>query len=127
MYTANHRQHRHKIFVRFFLFVFPFLIALGVLIWFLFFRNTSNSASFTQPGVKVAVVKPETRDFVNDYFKITLPSTWVELGRKNPHSYEVYYEFQNTQENYENRYLRVYLDVIPDFQAITRLITGNGG
>jgi len=122
MYTVNHRQHRHKIFLRFLFFVLPFLLALAALIWFLFFRSTDTSTSFSNPGAKVAVVEPNTKDFTNEYFKITLPTTWVDLGRKNPFSYEVYYEYQNQQENYTNQWLRVYVDVIPDFQAITRLL-----
>jgi hypothetical protein len=72
--------------------------------------------------VNVANVKVATRDFVNDHFKITLPTTWVDLGLKNPFSYEVYYEFQNTLKDYDNRWVRVYIDVIPSSQAITKLL-----
>lgn len=122
MYTVNQRQHRHKIILRFFLFVFPFLIALGALVWFFIFRNSGDSASFTQPGTKVAAVEVETKVFSNDLFKITLPSTWIELGRKNPTVYEVYYEFQNGQKDYDNRWVKVYVDVFPESQAINRLL-----
>lgn len=122
MYTVNHRQRKHKVFLRFMVFVVPFLAALVVLIWFIFFKETGTSSNFSKAGTEVAVVKPDTKDFTNEYFKITLPSTWIDLGRKNPFSYAVYYEFQNSQKDYDNRWLRVYVDVIPDFQAINRLL-----
>lgn len=123
MYTVNHRQRHHKLFLRFLLFAIPFVAILVIAIWFIFFRDTnSTSANFTKAGAEVAVVKPDTKDFTNEYFKITLPSSWVADGRKNPHSYEVYYEFHNTLENYDNRWLRVYVDVIPDFQKLNRLL-----
>jgi hypothetical protein len=122
MYTVNHRQHRHKIFLRFFLFVFPFLIALSVLCWLLFYRNDSSSASFVQPGVQVASVQPETKDFTSEYFKLTLPTTWVANGRKNPTVFEVYYEYQNSIKNEDNRWLRVYVDVFPRDMALNKLL-----
>jgi len=104
------------------LYVVPFAIALVALGWFVFLRDDSNSASFTKAGTEVATVSPKTTDFVNEYFKITLPSTWVFLGRQNPFSNQLYYEYQNKQKDYDNRWLRVYVDIFPGDYAITRLL-----
>lgn len=122
MYVINNQNYKRKILIKYFLFGILFLAIIGVVIWFFFYKNNDNSASFTTPGVNVANVKVETKDFENEYFKITLPTTWVDLGRKNPYSYEVYYEFQNTLKDYDNRWVRVYVDVIPETQAITKLL-----
>jgi hypothetical protein len=122
MYTANHRLRKRKIFLKFFIFVVPFLAILAVIAWFVFFRNDSSSSNFSKAGAEIAYVAPVTKDFTNNYFKITLPSTWADLGRKNPFSNQVYYEFQNTEKNYDNRWLRVYVDVFPQDFAITRLL-----
>jgi ABC-type cobalt transport system substrate-binding protein len=122
MYTANKRQKKHKIFLRFILIVVPIIILLGILVWYVFFRDNSNSASFSKAGAEVAVVKPVYKDFTNQFFKISMPSSWADLGRKNPYSNQVYYEFQNTQKDYDNRWLRVYVDVFPADFAINRLM-----
>jgi hypothetical protein len=122
MYIINNQNYKRKIFTKYLLFGTLCLALIGLAVWFFFYRNSDNSTSFTTPGVSVANVKIETRDFENEYFKITLPTTWVDLGRKNPFSYEVYYEFQNTLKDYDNRWVRVYVDVIPKTQAITKLL-----
>lgn len=122
MYTANKRQKKHKIFLRFMLIVVPIIILLGILVWYVFFRDNSQSASFSKAGAEVAVVKPVYKDFTNQFFKISMPSTWADKGRQNPYSNQVYYEFQNTQKDYDNRWLRVYVDVFPPDFAINRLM-----
>lgn len=122
MYTANKRQRRQIIFFRFVLYTVPFIVALAVLGWLVFLRGGGSSASFLKSGSEVATVKPQTIDFSNEFFKITLPSTWVFLGRQNPFSNQVYYEYANTQKNYDNRWLRVYVDVFPSDYAVTRLL-----
>ncbi|MEI6237029.1 MAG: hypothetical protein WCP03_00305 [Candidatus Saccharibacteria bacterium] len=122
MYTANKRQKKHKIFLRFIIFVVPILVILGILVWYVFFRDNSNSASFSKAGAEVAIVKPVYKDFTNQFFKITLPNSWADLGRKNPYSDQVYYEFQNTQKGFDNRWLRVYVDIFPLDFALNRLM-----
>jgi len=122
MYTATKRQKKHKIFLRFVLIVLPIIVFLVVLVWYVFLRDNSSSANFARVGAEVAVVKPTTKDFTNQFFKVTLPSSWSDLGRKNPYSDQVYYEFQNTQKDYDNRWLRVYVDVFPKSFAINKLL-----
>jgi hypothetical protein len=122
MYTVNHRQRQHKVFLRFLIFVVPFLLALAALVWFFFFRDQNSSANFTKAGSEVAVVKPATKDFTNDYFKVSLPTSWTDLGRKNPFTNQIYYEFQNTQKDYDNRWLRIYVDAIPTDLALNMLL-----
>jgi hypothetical protein len=122
VYTANKRQKKHKIFLGFIFIIIPLIVLFTVLAWYVLFRDDSNSASFTKSGVEVAVVKPEYKDFINQFFKISLPGTWADLGRKNPYSNQVYYEFQNTQKDFDNRWLRVYIDVFPLDFPINRLM-----
>jgi hypothetical protein len=122
MYTANKRQRRQIIFFRFVLYTIPFLIALAVLGCLIFLRGDNSSASFVKSDSTVATVQPKTTDFTNEFFKIALPSTWVFLGRQNPFSNQVYYEYQNKQKDYDNRWLRVYVDVFPSDYAVTRLL-----
>lgn len=122
MYSANKRQRKHKVFMRFMLFVTPFILIIGLLIWFIFFRTVDSSASFSRSGAEVAVVKPATKDFTNDLFKISLPTTWESLGKKNPYSDEVFFEYQNQQKDYDNRWLRVYVDTFPKGYPLNRLM-----
>ena len=122
MYVINQQPQRKKTILKYLVFSCIFLAIAGLIVWIVFLKNDSNSVSFVPSNEKPAVVKPEMRDFENEYFKITLPATWVDLGRKNPFAYEVYYEFQNTQKDYENRWLRVYVDTIPANQAVTKIL-----
>jgi hypothetical protein len=122
MYVINQRSGRKKTILKYLMFSAIFLAIVAILVWLIFFKSRDNSASFVQPNAEPAAVKPEMRDFENEYFKISLPATWAELGRQNPFAYEVYYEFQNTQKDYENRWLRVYVDVIPATQAVTKIL-----
>lgn len=123
MYTVNKRQNRYKILLKFLLVVIPIVIIIGASSWFFFFKNSSNSsASFSKNNSEVAVVAPATRDLTNELFKITLPSTWEANGKKNPYYNQVYYEFQNKQKDYDNRWLRVYVDVFPENFALNKLM-----
>jgi hypothetical protein len=122
MYTANHRIKKRRIFLKFVIFFVPILVVIGVAIWFVLLRDNSTSSNFSKAGAEIAYVVPATKDFTNQYFKITLPSTWADLGRKNPFSNQVYYEYQNLEKDYDNRWLRVYVDVYPTDFAITRLL-----
>lgn len=122
MYTSNKRQRKHRVFLKFILFVLPFIVLLGLLVWYVFFRPTSSSSNFSKTGAEIAVVKPEVKDYNTDLFKVTLPSSWEMLGKKNPYSDQVYYEFHSTQKDYDNRWLKVYVDIFPKDFAINRLL-----
>jgi hypothetical protein len=122
MYSADKRQKRRGIFIKFIILMIPFFAVLALITWLVFYRDTSNSASFQKTGAEVAEVKLATKDFTNTYFKITLPTSWADNGRQNPYSNQVYYEFQNTLKNYNNRWIRIYVDVFPGDFAINRLM-----
>lgn len=123
MYTANKRQKKHRTLFKFILFVTPFILIGAGIIWFVFFRvDDSTSTNFSKGGSQVAVVKPSVQDFTTEIFKISLPTGWVELGKKNPSSNEVYYEYQSKVKDYENRYMRIYVDVMPKQYALNRLM-----
>lgn len=122
MYSVNKRQKQQLIFFKFLLFVIPCLMILGLIIWLVFFKETYNSANFQQTGVKVAGIKPKTKDFVNELYKISLPTSWTYNGLKNPFSDQLYDEYQNMAKDYENRWIRIYIDVFPADFAIDRLL-----
>jgi hypothetical protein len=123
MYRADKKQTKRRLFIEFLLFVVPFLIVLALLIWLAFFRNSgSSSVSFVKTGSETASVEPKTTVFDNGLFKITLPATWQALGRKSPFSYETYYQFQNTQVNYKDQMLRIFVDIFPSDYAINFLL-----
>lgn len=122
MYRANQRYHKHSTMLRFVLIIVPLLVIIIFLVWWFLFRNTgTSSANFDKVG-SITVNKPNTKEFTTPYFKISLPTTWEDKGRKNPFSYEVYYLFQNGLKDYDNRWLRVYVDVFPKDIAINRLL-----
>lgn len=123
MYTANKRQRKYRIFFRFILFVTPFILAIFGFAWFVLLRNNdAESSSFNREGAQVAVVKPVTKDYSNEYFKISLPATWKFLGFKNPVADQTYYEFQDSDIETSNRLLRVYMDVFPSDFAMNRVM-----
>ena len=99
------------------------LLIFAGLIWFVFIRNNGDiTSNFNKEGGQIAVVQPAKKVLENEYFKITLQSTWESNGRKNPFSNQVYYEFQNKAKSEDNRYLRVYVDVFPRDFALNRLM-----
>lgn len=123
MYTANKRQHRYRTFLKFTLFISPFLLAIVAFVWFVFLRNTTTiTSNFYKEGAQVAVVKPATKDFSNEFFKITLYSSWESLGKTSPFANQVYYEFQDKAKDSTNRWLRVYVDVFPKDFPLNRLL-----
>jgi hypothetical protein len=123
MYTANKRQRKYKTLLRFSLFAIPLIIGIGVAVWFVFFRNPDDSSTnFARSGAEVAVVKPAQQDFTNELFKVTLPVGWASDGLKNPIAPEVFYEYQSKVKDYENRYMRIYVDSIPKDYALNRLM-----
>ena len=98
------------------------LLVIGVFVWWLIVRGDhSNSANFDRLG-STPTNQSDNKEFTTPYFKIALPPTWIDKGRKNPYSYEVYYEYQNSETNYDNRWLRVYVDVFPPDKPINRLL-----
>ncbi|MFO0882154.1 MAG: hypothetical protein U0491_01775 [Candidatus Saccharimonadales bacterium] len=106
------------------LFTLPFLAGFLFVIWFVFLRNSNDSSTtnFSKAGGQVAVVTPQQKTFTTEYFSISLPSGWEFLGKKNPTSEEVYFEYQSKIKDYDNRLVRVYVDVYPKEYALNRLL-----
>jgi hypothetical protein len=108
--------------LRFTILIATVLVLALAVAWWLFVRgNDSTSANFEKVGT-ITVNRPDTIDFTTAFFKISLPKTWEEKGRQNPFSYEVFYLYQNNQSNYDNRWLRVYVDVFPKDLPLNRLL-----
>lgn len=122
MYTSYKRQKKHRVFLKFITIVTPILFLAGAIMWFLLVRNDSSSSSFSKVGAEIAYVKPATKVISTELFSVTLPTSWELLGKQNPYSNQVYYEFQNKQKNYDNRWLRIYVDIFPPDFAINRLL-----
>lgn len=123
MYTVNKTRSRKKLFFEFALALAILFSIVAVALWFFIFRNNSeSSASFSRVGGTVAVVEAATKEFTVDEFTIELPEGWELLGKQNPFYDQVYYEFQSKIKDYENRWLRVYVDVIPDDYIINKLL-----
>lgn len=125
MYIANQRQKKINvwIYIKYIFIVFILFVVLALIIWYIFIRNNdSSSSNFSKVGVEVAEVKPETKVITNELFKMTFPTTWELNGKKNPYSNQVYYEYQNKLKNYDNRMLKVYVDVFPSDFPINKLL-----
>jgi hypothetical protein len=125
VYSAYKRQRKNRVYFRFFLFVTPFILALVALFWFIFYKSNDSTTNFSRGGAQVAVVKPATKEFKTKTFTISMPTTWELLGKKNPYTNQVYYEFQNKQEGEDNRWLKVYEDVFPEDLPLKRLMPVN--
>jgi hypothetical protein len=122
MYRSNQRYQKHKTLLRFTILVCVVLLVLFAIVWWIIVRgNHSTSANFDKVG-NISVNRPDTKDFTTPYFKISLPKTWEEKGRQNPYSYEVYYLYHNTEANYDNRWLRVYVDVFKQDMPLNRML-----
>lgn len=123
MYTVNKTRSRKKLFIE-------FVVTLGILfgllafgLWFFIFRhNDESSASFSRAGGTVAVVEAATKEFAVDEFTMELPDGWELNGKLNPFYNQVYYEFQSKIKDYDNRWLRVYIDVIPEEFSLNKLL-----
>jgi hypothetical protein len=123
MYTVNKTRSRKKLLLEFIITIAVLFALLAVALWFFVFREKGeSSASFSRTGGTVAVVAPATKDFTVDEFTISLPDGWELNGKKNPYYNQVFYEFQSKVKDYENRWLNVYVDVIPQDYAINKLL-----
>ncbi len=122
MYRANRRYRKHATFLRFVLVVLPLLLIIALFVWWFFLKSDeSSSTNFEKIGTRRIESTP-TKVFTTPFYKVTLPATWKDNGRKNPFSDEVYYEYQNTQKNYENQWLRIYVDTFRRDLPINRIL-----
>ena len=123
MYTANKKQKNYRLFWKFTLFVLVVLaIAVGI-VWFAFLRNADQeSTNFAKGGSEIASVEISLKEFSNELFTIKLPAGWEAQGLKNPVNDEKYYSFQSMIKGYDNRWLRVYVDVFPPTFPVNKLM-----
>jgi len=121
MYVVGNGHKKFRARFIFVLLVTFFILAIGIIIWLKFFKSQDSSASFIKESV-VHSTQPKTVDFTNQFYKITLPAGWVSLGRQNPFYNQVYYEYKSEVKNYDNRWLRVYVDVFPADYPLRRLL-----
>jgi hypothetical protein len=123
MYTVNKTRSRKKLLLEFLIALLVLFGLLAFALWFFIFRTTDeSSANFSRAGGTVAIVEAATKEFTVDEFTLDLPAGWELLGKKNPFSNQVYYEFQSKVQDYENRWLRVYVDVIPEDYTLNKLL-----
>jgi hypothetical protein len=124
MYTVNKTRSRKKLLTQVIISLALALAIIIALFWYFVWRDQGfQSANFVRSGGStVAVVAPATVDFTTDEFKITLPEGWESLGKQRPYSNQEYYEYQSKVKDYENRWLRVYLDVFPPSYPLNRIL-----
>jgi hypothetical protein len=123
MYTVDKTRSRKKLFIQFVVAFTLFFAAIIFAIWFFMIRTVGDSsANFSKEGNTYAVVEASYDEFTTDEYRIELPKGWEFLGKKNPTTEEVYYEYQSKIENYDNRWLKVYVDVFPPAYPINQLL-----
>lgn len=103
--------------------IFCCLLVLVAGFWWYFLRGVTTetaviNSTITQSDAAQTVLVEHTTDF----YTVKLPKTWQSKGRKNPVSDSVYFEYQNTQKNFDNRSLRIYVDVLPKDLPINHLL-----
>lgn len=123
MYTASHRQRKRRPLIGF-LILFGCISAVVafVLWWFLIRGDDLQVVSVGSTATREVGVAEPTTEYRTSLYRIELPLTWIDKGRKNPVSDSVYYEYQNTAKNYDNRYLRIYVDKYPADLPINKLL-----
>ena len=123
MYKINSTQSSKWLAFKIFIITVLIIFILIIILWFLFFKNSGQSiTTFDRLNGQKTTLVPPTKDFTVDEFKITLPEAWQFIGKQNPYYNEVYYMFQSKEVNKDNRWLRVYVNVIPEQYAVNRLL-----
>lgn len=122
MYTVNTTRNKSKKLVLYVAFALAIIATLVFVVWYILRQNDMSSASFNKTGGTISVVAPKKVDFTTDEFSITLPEGWVLDGKLNPHVDEVYYYFRSTVKDYDNRYLKVFVDVYPSSFGLDKIL-----
>jgi hypothetical protein len=123
MYRVDRTRSRKKLFIQFLTAFILFFAAIVFAVWFFIIReDRTNSANFSTTGDTIAIVKASYEEFTTDEFSIELPQGWVLLGKRGTAQTDLYYEFQSKIENYENRWLKVYIDAMPPKNPINQLL-----
>lgn len=129
MYTVNTTKNKRKKLILYILTIVVIIVCSIFAVWYFVLRQDElSSASFNKTGGTVSVVAPKTANFTTDEFTLTLPEGWVLDGKLNPTANEVYYYFRSTVKDYDNRFLKIYVDVYPTEYGLDKLlpITPNG-
>lgn len=123
MYKINRNTSNKLLAIKILIITLLVILIILIVLWFLFFKNSGQSiTTFDRINGQKTSVLPPTKDFTVDEFSITLPEAWQFIGKQNPYYNEVYYMFQSKEVNKDNRWLRVYVNVIPEQYAVNRLL-----
>lgn len=123
MYTATKRHKKRRGIAGFFLIVLVVLVCLSGIVWWFFVRSTgSQTTSINSTLTQNIAVEAEKKKHSTEFYSLELPMTWEAKGKHRPTSDSVYFEYQNTEKNFDNRGLRVYVDVFPADLPINHLL-----
>ncbi len=122
MYQSNQRYHKHNILLRFAIIAIVIILITLTVVWWIFFKDSEKASSNFEKSGTVTISRPDTKEFTTPFFKIYLPNMWIDKGRQNPFSDQVYYSYVSTEKNYENRLLKVYVDIFPSDLPLNRLL-----
>jgi hypothetical protein len=122
-YRYDHRVGKHR--KRQVLVVLATLVTVFGLFGFIIANDLSKNKAHEQSGpsnnVK-QVLGDTSRQTINESeFTMELPRDWKETGRKNSRT-EHSISWQATKKNEDNRYLTIYIDIIPTDKAVNRLL-----
>jgi hypothetical protein len=87
-------------------------------------RKNQNPSPVEGTGRTVAQALDDTTDVVvldDPYFSMEFPSDWKEIGRKND-EHEHSLTWQATKYREDNRYIKIYIDIIPKNYAVNRMV-----
>lgn len=123
MYTATKRQKKRRGMLGFAATVCCGLLLLAGGLWWYFLREiTTETAVLNSTVTQSEASAVPLVDHTTEFYTVKLPQSWQSKGRKNPVSDSVYFEYQNTQKSFDNRSLRIYVDVIPKDLPINHLL-----
>ncbi|MCU0667147.1 MAG: hypothetical protein MUF85_00820 [Patescibacteria group bacterium] len=124
MYNVDKTRSRKKLLSQILIILLIILGIILVIVWYFFLRSEGlKTTNFEKSGGNTqAVVAPALEEFTTDEFKLSLPKGWELIGKQNPYYNQVYYEFQSKIKDYENRWLKVFVDVIPEDYALNKVM-----
>jgi len=123
MYKINkRRRNNYKIIIILFVYI-PLVGLLAGGVWFLVLKsNKTTTSNFTQANGQVATIAEATQLFSTESFSISLPSTWVFIGKLQPAADQTYYKYQDKNPKYSNRLLEIYVDNYPTNFSFNRVL-----
>lgn len=123
MYTINNKESKKHTFLLSLIIIVIIFFVIAFIVWFVLFRNSGVSVtSFERVDNGAKINSPATQDFTTSEFTITLPEGWELIGKDKPYYNEEYYLFKSKVANKEGRYLKVYMNLIPENIAVNRIL-----